>query len=95
MSDEVKNPEAKAFRDWWDKDGRFYDPDTSDVPWFDKREFLAEYAFDAARAGMGNFTVDDEAHPTRATFACGRTVHVVMDGGRPRLVISPLEPAPV
>lgn len=37
-----------TFQDWWNSDGRFLDPDTSDVPWFDKREALAEYAYDAA-----------------------------------------------
>ncbi len=34
-----------AFAEWWDKDGRYIDPDTSDVPWFDKRKELAAIAF--------------------------------------------------
>ena len=38
------------FRNWWNRDGKFYDPDTEDVPWFDKRVFLAERAFDAGVA---------------------------------------------
>jgi hypothetical protein len=33
------------FEEWWNKEGRFYDPDTEDVPWFDKRKVLAELAF--------------------------------------------------
>ncbi|MCU1301988.1 MAG: hypothetical protein JWQ87_2272 [Candidatus Sulfotelmatobacter sp.] len=33
------------FDAWWAKDGRYYDPDTSDVPWYDKRKGLAEYAY--------------------------------------------------
>lgn len=39
----------KEFNDWWSTDGQYLDPDTSDVPWFDKRRGLAEYAFRAAR----------------------------------------------
>lgn len=35
----------KAFEKWWAEDGRMYDPDTEDVPWFDKRKELAELAF--------------------------------------------------
>jgi hypothetical protein len=54
-------PDAEAFKTksvdslslkfdaWWQQDGRGYDPDTEDVPWFDKRKGLAEYAFDAGR----------------------------------------------
>lgn len=38
------------FLDWWQKEGRLIDPDTSDVPWFDKRQGLAEYAFNAGIA---------------------------------------------
>lgn len=37
------------FDNWWEVDGRFFDPDTDDVPWFDKRKFLAEYAFNRAK----------------------------------------------
>ena len=51
---EAENAQLKAqvaapnnFREWWTEDGRFLDPDTEDVPWFYKREALAEYAFDA------------------------------------------------
>ena len=30
---------------WWSSDGRMIDPDTGDVPWYDKREGLAAAAF--------------------------------------------------
>jgi hypothetical protein len=39
-----------AFDDWWSSDGQYIDPDTSDVPWFDKRRGLAEYAYRAGGA---------------------------------------------
>ena len=35
----------KTFEKWWADDGRMYDPDTDDVPWFDKRKELEELAF--------------------------------------------------
>jgi hypothetical protein len=35
----------QSFEDWWEADGRFFDPDFSEVPWFDKRKDLAEYAW--------------------------------------------------
>ena len=40
----------KGFDAWWSADGQYLDPDTSDVPWFDKRRGLAEYAFVAGAA---------------------------------------------
>jgi hypothetical protein len=27
-----------GFEKWWQEDGRMIDPDTEDVPWFDKRK---------------------------------------------------------
>lgn len=39
----------EVFAKWWSKDGQYLDPDTSDVPWFDKRRGLAEYAYRAGR----------------------------------------------
>jgi hypothetical protein len=39
------------FDDWWQADGKFFDPDTDDVPWFDKRKELAEYAYQRGRRG--------------------------------------------
>lgn len=35
----------QKFEAWWSTDGRFIDPDTSDVDWFDKRKELAAVAF--------------------------------------------------
>jgi hypothetical protein len=35
-----------GFEKWWSEQGRFLDPDTEDVPWYDKREALAHLAFD-------------------------------------------------
>lgn len=37
----------RDFDTWWLAEGRFLDPDTEDVPWFDKRKGLAELAFRA------------------------------------------------
>lgn len=36
---------------WWEENGQLFDPDTADVPWFDKREALAKVAF---MAGAGH-----------------------------------------
>lgn len=38
---------SAEFNQWWIEDGRMIDPDTEDVPWFDKRMALAELAFEA------------------------------------------------
>jgi hypothetical protein len=37
------------FDAWWAKDGKFYDPDFSEVPWYDKRKGLAEYAYERGK----------------------------------------------
>ena len=42
-------PGQLCFEDWWSTDGRYIDPDTEDVPWFDKRKELAALAFIAGR----------------------------------------------
>ncbi len=39
-----------AFDNWWGKDGKYFDPDTDDVSWFDKRKELAEYAWHRSKA---------------------------------------------
>lgn len=44
------------FDDWWTETGRCLDPDTDDVPWFDKRRGLAEYAFDAGLSAARDTT---------------------------------------
>lgn len=46
---EKRNVMNADFMEWWQRDGKFYDPDTEDVDWFDKRVELAEYTFTRAR----------------------------------------------
>lgn len=45
-------PDELAFEKWWQDDGVFYDPDTDDVPWYDKRKELAAYAYRARQAEL-------------------------------------------
>jgi hypothetical protein len=69
-----------GFEKWWDEQGRFLDPDTEDVPWYDKREALANLAFDeGVKIGMaraGNYTANSAAAPSSLEFANGRTVRI-------------------
>ena len=62
-----------GFDKWWQEDGRMLDPDTEDVPWFDKRQALAELAFEAGiKCGMARaatYTADDAVMPERVDFA--------------------------
>ena len=51
-----------------------FDPDTSDVPWQDKRRTLAELAFDTAFAQSGNYIADSEVNPSKVKYANGRVV---------------------
>ena len=62
------------FDSWWKRKGQFIDPDTTDVPWFDKRKALAEQAFNAALAISTNYVADHEVYPQVITFANGRVV---------------------
>lgn len=75
------------FEEWWLRNGQFIDPDTSDVPWFDKRRALAESAFDAAMAQSRNYVADDEVYPRRVDFVNGRkiavSIRVLSDGPAP------------
>lgn len=68
------------FDGWWEREGSFLDPDTDDVPWFDKREGLAAMAFRAAMAQSGNYTADDATLPQAFTFENGRVVKIIDDG---------------
>lgn len=68
------------FDEWWEREGKFYDPDTEDVPWFDKRKSLAEKAFAVATAQSGNYIADDSVNATKVTFSNGRIVAVQPDG---------------
>lgn len=40
---------AKLFNAWWEREGRYYDPDIEDMDWYDKRRELAAVAFAAGR----------------------------------------------
>lgn len=73
------------FDDWWDQTGKCLDPDTSDVPWFDKRKGLAELAFRAALALSGNYVADDSVYPQRVDFANGRFVTLQANDDGPYL----------
>ena len=67
---------SEAFEEWWDRYGFNVDPDTSDVPWYDKRKGLAEIAFAAAMAQSGNYVANDETFPSEVTFSNGRIVRI-------------------
>lgn len=66
----------EAFESWWIRAGRHIDPDTEDVPWFDKRKALAGTAFRAAMAQSGNYICDDAVLPGEVVFANGRKVSI-------------------
>lgn len=58
--------------DWWDKDGRFIDPDESSVPWYDKRHLLAQTAYcEGYNAGLA-------AKGTQASPKLANTVPLVL-----------------
>ena len=69
-----------GFEKWWQEQGRSLDPDTEDVPWFDKREALAHIAFDeGVRIGMaqaGDYVGNYPERPSYVEFANGRTVWI-------------------
>ena len=75
-----------GFDKWWQEDGRMLDPDTEDVSWFDKRQVLADLAFEAGiKCGMAraaNYTADDAEMPERVDFANGRFVRIVDNPAR-------------
>lgn len=78
----------ERFAEWWSRDGRFIDPDTDDVPWFDKRKGIAAAAFHAAMAQSGNYIADDPVTPMQVTFANGRQVTIAADKHGPWLSVS-------
>jgi hypothetical protein len=72
----------ETFEKWWADDGRFYDPDTEDVPWFDKSKELAELAFakgiEIGMARSGNYTANSEKmldYALRETAEAVRIMH--------------------
>lgn len=83
---------GEMFESWWQRDGRYIDPDTDDVPWFDKRKELCEHAFRAAMAQSGNYTADREVLPQAVTFVNGRRVS--LNEGWRCLEVEMLSPPP-
>lgn len=84
-----------GFEKWWQEQGRSLDPDTEDVPWYDKREALAHIAFDeGVRIGMaiaGNYVASSSVEPDSVTFANGTTVRIAQKSSphcAPHLVIT-------
>lgn len=47
-----RNRNLAKFDSWWIENGRFYDPDSSDIDWYDKRRLLAEYVWSNAIAAI-------------------------------------------
>lgn len=78
--EEPRKTAKSGFDKWWEEDGKFLDPDTSDVSWFDKRKALAQLAFEAGiDCGMArsrNYTANEESMPDAVTFANGRKVTI-------------------
>ena len=83
-----QNMTDKTFEKWWEDDGRMYDPDTEDVPWFDKRKELAELAFakgvEIGMARSRNYAASSAVDPDRIHFANGR-IDTSIRGGRIRM----------
>lgn len=89
MADHVEDMERRfadheqnLFDEWWGREGRFIDPDTSDIPWYDKRRALAEHAFHIAMAISRNYVADDDTDALQFTFANGRIVQWSENGLR-------------
>ena len=74
------------FDEWWNREGQFYDPDTEDVPWYDKRKAIAEKAWEVAKAISGNYVADHDTFPQIITFENGR---VVAMKGQGHLFVAP------
>jgi len=86
-----ENTMLVGFDKWWQEDGRMLDPDTEDVPWFDKRKELAELAFakgvEIGMARSRNYTANSAVDPDRIHFANGRIVKLRYDMGRVYLAV--------
>lgn len=74
MKKKFADRDGNLFDDWWHRDGQYIDPDTSEVPWFDKRKALARMSFEAAMAASRNYTADEAVEALQFTFANGRIV---------------------
>lgn len=79
-----------TFDEWWENEGKYLDPDTEDVSWFDKRKELAQMAFGAGRAGSGNYVADHDTYPKEVRFANGRVVQAAENRNGPYLIVNPL-----
>lgn len=77
------------FDEWWQRIGQSLDPDTEDVPWFDKRKDLARDAFIAGASAAMNYEADRETEPMQISFVGGRTVIACTREGDPFLMIGP------
>jgi len=64
---------------WWREDGRFIDPDTSDVPWFDKREALSAMAFAAGMKAAEK--ASSTLGPPSKEWCMNMAAHEAADGG--------------
>lgn len=76
------------FQSWWEREGKSFDPDTSDVPWEDKRKALAEKAFNVAMGISKNYVADSEINPSEVTFANERRVSIGQDGNQIVLIVN-------
>lgn len=72
---------SEHFESWWQREGKSFDPDTEDVPWFDKRKELARKAFDVAMAISQNYVVNRDTYPTEVTFENGRRISLIRGTG--------------
>lgn len=58
---DVPSPEAEAsFEQWWSADGLFIDPDSADIPWYDKRKGLAAEAYFAGLSAGSKQVAEEE-----------------------------------
>lgn len=45
-SEQMTTVKAEKYAcEWWQTEGRYIDPDTAEVDWYDKRGELAQFAF--------------------------------------------------
>lgn len=79
------------FDQWWEQTGKFYDPDTDDVPWFDKRMALSRLAFQAGQSASGNYVSDHDTYPKEVRFSNGRVVRAAEDHNGPYLIVNPIQ----
>ncbi len=79
--------ESDQFDEWWQRSGKYLDPDTSEVSWHDKRKELAALAYVAGMAQSRNHIADAAVSPTIFHFKNGVTVSIQYEGDTPYLHI--------